>query len=394
MSNVKEITRKKKGVVYQTVVDLGRDPRGRRVQRRVTARTKRDLKEKVDALRAERRSGVPVMRERETLGRLADRWLMAKEHTCAHRTFASYRDIVASFIKPQLGEIALTKLSPEHIESAVSVGRSMPRRDHRKTKKDGPLLLADRTLRYALIVLRSLLNYGVHVRAIATNPAAFVELPRVKAYEAAVLPIDRFAQLVTFSQTWRDGDLSLHLLLAAAVGLRRGELCALRWGDIDLDAASLTVRHALEVRRDGTGLSLKEPKGKKVAVLALPELVVEALRNWRSRQAARLGTVTPETPVLDTNGEWSHPDWLSKATMRCMRAAGVPGVRLHDLRHSFGSWLADAGTSTRVLQQSLRHSSLTMTEHYTSQVAQAQRDAVDALGSKLRDAGIPRQPSR
>jgi len=78
--------------------------------------------------------------------------------------------------------------------------------------------------------------------------------------------------------------------------------------------------------------------------------------------------------------------------MRCIGASGVPRVRLHDLRHSYGSWLADAGVSTRVLQESLRHSSLTMTEHYISQVGQAQRDAVATLGAQLRDAGVSAQP--
>ncbi|NNM92080.1 MAG: site-specific integrase [Candidatus Eremiobacteraeota bacterium] len=390
--SVKEISRKRKGTVYQTVVDLGRDPQGRRVQRRVTARTKRDLREKVDALRAERRNGVIVTRGRETLGALADRWLSSKRDACAHRTYASYVDIVESFIRPQLGHLTLRSLSPEDVERALNTWRVAQRRDHRKHSKTVPALLSNRTLRYIATVLRTLCNYGVRMRAIATNPAEFVALPRSEDYEATVLPIDRFAQLLQFARTWHDGDLSLHFLLAAAAGLRRGELCALQWGDVDLQHATITVRHAIEVRRDGSGIGINEPKGKKVAVLAIPEVLVQALGEWRAGQTLRLGSVTAETPVLDTEGAWSHPDRLSKITMRCIRASGVPRVRLHDLRHSYGSWLADAGVSTRVLQESLRHSSLTMTEHYTSQVGQAQRDAVATLGAQLRDAGVSAQP--
>lgn len=391
--SVKEISRKRKGTVYQTVVDLGRDPQGQRVQRRVTAPTKRDLREKVDALRAERRNGAVVTRGRETLGSLADRWLSSRQGVCAHRTCASYADIVESFIRPQLGHLTLRSLAPEDVERALTTWRVAPRRDHRHQRKTEPALLSSRTLRYILIVLRTLLNYGVRMRVIATNPAEFVELPRPEDFEATVLSIDHFAQLLQFARTWRDGDLSLHFLLAAAAGLRRGELCALRWADVDLQRATITVRHALEVRRDGTGIALKAPKGKKIAALAIPDVLVQALHERRAAQESRLGSVTAETPVLDTDGDWSHPDRLSKVTMRCIRASGVPPVRLHDLRHSYGSWLADAGTSTRVLQQSLRHSSLTMTEHYTSQVGQAQRDAVATLGVRLRDAGVSASPA-
>uniref|UniRef100_E6PHX3 Phage integrase family protein n=1 Tax=mine drainage metagenome TaxID=410659 RepID=E6PHX3_9ZZZZ len=261
--SVKEISRKRKGTVYQTVVDLGRDPQGRRVQRRVTARTKRNLREKVDALRAERRNGFIVTRGRETLGALADRWLSSKRDACAHRTYASYVDIVESFIRPQLGHLTLRSLSPEDVERALNTWRVAQRRDHRKHSKTVPALLSNRTLRYIATVLRTLCNYGVRMRAIATNPAEFVALPRSEDYEATVLPIDRFAQLLQFARTWHDGDLSLHFLLAAAAGLRRGELCALQWGDVDLQHATITVRHAIEVRRDGSGIGIKEPKGKK-----------------------------------------------------------------------------------------------------------------------------------
>ncbi len=389
--SIKEISRKRKGTVYQSVVDLGRDPHGQRVQRRVTASTKRDLREKIDALRAERRNGAIVTRGRETLGALADRWLSSKLKACSHRTYASYVDIVESFIRPQLGHFTLRSLSPEHVERALSIWRVAQRRDHRKRSDTAPASLSNRTLRYIVMVMRGLCNYGVRVRALATNPAEFVELPRLEEYEARVLPIDRFAQLLHFARTWPGDDLSLHFLLAAAAGLRRGELCALQWGDVDLHNATITVRHAIEVRRDGTGIGMKEPKGKKVAILAIPEVLVQALQEWRTRQEARLGNVTAETPVLDTEGGWSHPDRLSKIAMQCIRASGLPRVRLHDLRHSYGSWLANAGTSTRVLQQSLRHSSLTMTEHYTSQVGQAHRNAVATLGMQLLDAGVSAQ---
>ncbi len=135
---------------------------------------------------------------------------------------------------------------------------------------------------------------------------------------------------------------------------------------------------------------LKAPKGKKLAILPIPDVLVRALREKRAAQASCLGSAAP---ALDTDGDWSHPERLNRVTMRCVRASGASPISLPGLRHFNGSWLADSSTSTRVLQQSLRHNSLTTTEDNISHEGQAQWGAVATLGVRLSDAGVSASPA-
>lgn len=408
--------KRKKGVVYQSVVDLGYED-GKRVQRRVTARTKRDLKEAIDKLRLERPSGLQPRRGKDTLGQLADRWLESVKGSVENRTYASYADIVDAFIKPKLGTVRLQSLVLADIEEAKKKWLDTDRRDQRKEPKTpGPgrgrkpkeppvkrktLKLSKTTVRYILTILRMVLNYGVLDRAIITNYAKLVRMPKAEDFPSKILKPEQFAMVLEFARTWREGDVSLHLLLAGSLGLRRGELCGLTWGDIDLDASTVTIRRAIEVRRGGQAeavvagkesrLREKSPKGGRVATLPIPSIVIEALRDWQERQLDRLGAISPATPVLDRNGGWAHPDTIGKSILKCIGKSGAPKVRLHDLRHSFGSWLANAGVSMRVMQEQMRHRSGRMTEHYTQRVEPAQRAAADEMDRLLRATRVGRE---
>lgn len=88
------------------------------------------------------------------------------------------------------------------------------------------------------------------------------------------------------------------------------------------------------------------------------------------------------------DGAFPHPDTVGKEIWKIIRKSGLPQVRLHDLRHSFGSWFAIAGTSNRIMQKQMRHKSSKMTERYTKRIEPAQREAADILDERLRAAGI------
>lgn len=359
--------------------------KGERRRRRFVGKTREAVRQK---LLAAQREGVSrgTRSGARTIADLADAWLRACERRIEHRTLSSYQDVVEAYIKPQLGTLRKERLDPAAVERAMRAWISAPRRDKRTDAHGARLRLGPTSVRYNLTVLRILLNWAVKMREIPSNPADAVQPPRTLDYEAQVLSPEEFADLLTFARTWPAGDYSTHLLVAAATGVRRGELCGLQRGDVDLEQQIIDVRRSVVVRRDTYRLALKMPKGGKGQAIAVPALVSEALRAWMDAQAQRLGHVSDATPVFDADGGLSHPDTLGKDLWRMMHAWGKRAVRLHDLRHSFGSWLASAGTSDRVLRAQLRHASQKMTDRYTKRVDVAQRAAADALDERLRTA--------
>jgi len=391
--------KRKKGNVFYAVVFLGRGATGKPIQRRVSATTKRELFRKIEDLKSKARSGQAITSGNKTVSDLLDDWLAAAECEVANRTYASYKDIADTFIRPTLGKTRLRNLKPVHVRSALEAWKKWPRRDGPRKKKnsskhDRPMTLSATSIYYTMIVLRTALNWGVKMHELSYNPVPAVMPPLPREYDANVLEPEEFGRLLQSAKRWPTGDYSLPILLAAAAGLRRGELCALRWADVDLKKCTIEVANTLEVRRgrasdDTQPLALKEPKGGRGRdghgpLVAIPSLVAEALAKWRIEQAKRLGTISPTTPVFDADGDVRHPDTFGKEIWRIIHAADVPNVRLHDLRHSFGSWLANAGTSNRVIQKQLRHRSAKMTERYTKHVEPAQRDAAEALDLVLR----------
>jgi integrase len=183
-------------------------------------------------------------------------------------------------------------------------------------------------------------------------------------------------------------DLSALWLLALNSGIRRGELLALRWQDVDLDRGALAIRRTLT---RGTGaLTFGEPKSKAGRrSLALPAVCVDALRAHRVKQLeTRLsfGSAWNDTDLIFERGDGSllHPNTLLNAFFRLTAAAGVPRIRFHDLRHTSATLMLANGEHPKIVQERLGHSDISMTlNRYSHVTMDMQRDAADRLAELL-----------
>lgn len=155
-------------------------------------------------------------------------------------------------------------------------------------------------------------------------------------------------------------------LLALRTGLRLGEICALRWGDVDLDRKVLTVRRSWSAGHETS------PKSGKARTLPMTDDLVAEMRWRRARTSSVCVFPASDGERLDRN-RVKHPFW------RCIKAAGVPEIRIHDMRHTFASQLVTAGVSLRVVQDLLGHSTITMTERYAHLAPEVRHDAVGVL---------------
>ena len=181
------------------------------------------------------------------------------------------------------------------------------------------------------------------------------------------------------------------VLLALATGMRRGEILALRWGNVDLDRGSLRVVESLEQTK--AGLRFKAPKSEKARAVTLPAFAGDELRRLKCEQAEellRLGVRQSSTTLLcaRADGEPMPPRSLTHEFAKVTgRVKDVPRVRFHDLRHSHATQLLLAGVHPKVAQERLGHSSISVTlDLYSHVTATMQEDAATKLDLAFRSA--------
>jgi len=321
---------------------------------------------------------------RITLREWLTNWLAAVRTEVAPKTHERYGEIVQNFLIPALGNFPLVGFTPSVIQNAYIPWATSGRLDGRKGG------LSPRTRRHIHRVLHTTLNRAVEQQVIARNPAQTLRkrLPRVERREMETLSPDQSAQLLEAIKHTR---IYWPVLLALSTGMRRGEVFALRWKNVDLERGSLCIMESLEQTK--ARLRFKAPKTDKIRVVTLPAFAIEQLRLLKRRQAEellQLGTrQTGDTLVCARrDGLPLQPQSLTHHFNRLIsRIKSLPKVRFHDLRHSHATQLLLAGVHPKVAQERLGHASITTTLDLYSHVTETmQSDAAERLDAAFRDA--------
>lgn len=334
------------------------------------------------------RYGVVTVDPRMTVAQYLASWLTLLEGPGSKVKAAAlhaYRNHVDAHIVPAIGAIKLTNLHVGHVEAAKSEWSSK-RRSGKKERT-----LSARTVRHIFTTLNTL-NRAKRQRLIAVNPCELTEAPTVEREEIKSLGVPQATALL---RAFEGTPLDAAIVTALGTGLRRGELLALRWRDIDLDVPALTVNRAIE--RDGGSSRFKDPKTKRSRrTINLPVFVAERLRRHRVEQAERflgdgLGRPNADTLVFERGGEAWIPNSFTTFFWRTLHDAGLPHCRLHDLRHSFASMALEAGVDLKTVSSALGHSTITTTAdvyaHLTSSLMRDAAAKIDAaIGGRLRRA--------
>lgn len=280
-----------------------------------------------------------------------------------------------------LGSKILSKLQPIDISEAYARALESGRRD-------GNGGLSPRTVHHMHRILYSALDQAERWKLIARNPAALLEKrDRPKLERKSVKTIDAPATAAVLDAA-RERRLFIPLVLGALCGLRRGEITALRWRNIDLDRGQLAVGASTE-QTDAGAIREKEAKSGRARTVALPSLAVEELRRWRLAQAEtllRLGIRTDDNwhVVTGPDGSPIRPKSLTYAVSRFMKEWGVT---LHGLRHSHASHMLASDVHPKVVQEWLGHSSIAITmDIYSHLMPNIQVDAAAKIDAVLRAA--------
>jgi len=304
-------------------------------------------------------------------------WLDTVREEVSPKSHERYAEIVNNFLTPALGNLLLNKLAPTHIQRAYNDWATGGRRDG---KSGG---LSPRTRRHIHRILRSALARAVEQQLLARNPAdAFKKrLPKVERRSMTTLTAEQSALLL---ETINHSRVYWPVLLALATGMRRGEILALRWKNVDFERGTLRVMESLEQTK--AGIRFKAPKTDRHRAISLPAFAVEELRRLKRRQAEELLALgvrqSGETLVCGrADGAPHQPDSLThEFTYLIGRVKDLPRVRFHDLRHSHATQLLGDGVHPKIAQERLGHSTIATTLDLYSHVTDTmQTDAAQRL---------------
>ena len=376
------ITRRGKNS-WRVKFDIGRGPDGTRRTRYLTVRgTKKDAQGAlIDALKAAK-DGTFVDSSKLSVGEFLEKWLTDYAASAVSaKTYERYREHVDKHLVPGLGTIALKDLKPLDIQGYYAKALTSGR-----IKGDGGL--SPRTVHHHHVVLSQALGRAVKWRLLAINPVEAVDPPKVHQQEIEVLDDDDLVKLLRTGQSTRYYPA---ILLAATTGMRRGEILGLRWRDLDLDSAKLSVAVTLEETK--SGLRLKAPKTRNSRrTITLPAVTVEVLRRHRAqvlRERLALGLGRDDDGPVFANFEGGHlpPRNFTKAVTRLVKQAGVRPITLHGLRHSHITSLLRAGVNAKVVSERAGHASVAITLGlYAHALPDMQAEAAAKVDAALRSA--------
>jgi integrase len=351
---------------------------GRRHRKTVYGQTEREVLQKLGQLRAARDRGIDLLAPSWTVGRWLDAWLSeikAFDGT-RPRTLERYRGLADRYVKPVIGGVRLDKLTPAHVQRLV-----METRNSRTSRGTAP---SAATLRHVYKLLRNLLGDAYRMELVTRNVATQVKAPPLARQRRPDLSIAEAKRLLRVIEGER---LEAFYVLALTTGLRRGELLALRWDDLDLASRQLDVRRALQ-RVDGK-LRIIEPKTPtSLRTVVLSKLAVRYLQEHKKRQdaerAAR-GDAWREHGLVfaSTIGTPIEPRNVNRRWDELRKRAGMSQLRLHDLRHGCATFLLAQGVPARAIMEVLGHAEIGVTmntyAHVLPKLRQEAADAIDEL---------------
>jgi integrase len=335
------------------------DANGKR--RYVSGKTKAEVRAKLRTLLADRDEGVAYDSENLAMGGYLDRWLGALEGSVRDRTWQRYEEVVRLHLKPTLGGVKLDKLNALRVQNVYSQKLNAG--------------LSPRSVEIIHITLHKAPKQAVRWSLVPRNVAEAVTPPRPPKRE--ITPLTQ-QQLRALLETARNDKLYALWVLACTTGMRNGELLAVQWRDIDLEAGTL------QVKRTVFGGKVSPPKtasGRRT--IRLSKLAIAALRKYSDSVADRhtsewvFGS-RAGTPI-------SVHNLHNRSWKPLLERAGLPaGTRMHDLSHSAATLLLSKGVAVKVVSEMLGHADVSTTlSIYAHVLPDMQSVAADAADQAL-----------
>ena len=365
--------------VWLVRIYLGRDETGKRIYLNKTIHGPRKAAQAwLNQRLTERDAGIAVKPAQQTLNEYLDRWLeTAVKPKVRPKTWMGCRSLLHNHIRPALGARPLAKIKPLEVQQAF---QDMIDRG-----------LSARTIEYTRMVLRQAFKQAIQWRLLTFNPCDGVQIPRRQRREMQALSPEQARRFLVVARGTRYGML---FELAITTGLRPSEYLALKWEDIDFERGTLSVVRSLDAMPGG-GYRLEETKTRnsRRVVKLLPGVLRALLEHRQAQQRLReeAGERWNEQGFVFTNAEGGPLDGhnlSSRHLRRILKEAGLPQIRLYDLRHTAATLALSAGVPVKVVSEMLGHSSVALTlDVYSHVLPHMQEDAARRMAALLEDSG-------
>ena len=373
MASIKKKTNKKGEVSWEVTFELGVDPVTEKRQRRsITVKgTKKQAQAVMDKMKVELERGYfndpSSMLLKDWMLQWLDNYLPNIEAT----TRTHYRNAINTHIIPDLGHVMLKHLKTTDIQAWVNSLQN----------KKG---LSPKSVRNIYLNLQAALAKAVVLRMLPYNPCEGVVLPKAKKYQATIYTVQEMNHLLDVA---RGTDMFIPVLLATNLGLRRGEVLALKWEHIDFENAVVHICENKVITEDGA--LTKAPKSAAgVRDISLGSGVLTELKHAHAqynRNKLSMGARFKDSGFVfsQADGRDYRPESLTRMWRRFLEKHQLKDIRFHDLRHSCATALLEAGVDPKTVQNRLGHSDITMTmniyAHCTQNMDRNAAQKLDAL---------------
>jgi integrase len=301
-------------------------------------------------------------------------WVESYKVNVSASTYKRYKELLATAIK-YIGKIELQKLSPLNIQTL-------------NNKLINECKLSNATILKVYRTLSLALKQAVGWNMISANPCVNIKPPRIVKKEMKVWTEDELKKFLFES---RGEHIYLHIAIAAATGMRLGEICALRWDCVDLKKGEITVRRT--IKRFGKELVVKEPKTKSsIRRISIPDDLKDMLTFHQKRQES---LIKDNDKYNDKNyvcawvddGRPYDPDNVSKNFRKLLTKYSMTKIRFHDLRHTHATILLLHDVPAKIVSERLGHSSIGITlDTYSHVLPSMQKSAAEKLNGLFSNA--------
>lgn len=351
---------------YSIKISLGLDPATKRYKQQwVTVQgTKKDAERRLAELLHQLDSGVYMKPGKTTVADFLQLWLRDYvKPNLSPRTAEGYEQIIRCYLIPAFGDMLLSQLRPDHLQKYYSTKLASGRRR-------GPGGLSARTIRHHHTTLHKALQTAVEWGLIIRNVADAAKPPRARSPEMQTWGED---DIIRFLEAAKNTPYYALFYTALFTGMRRSELLALRWQDIDFLYAQAYINRSLHHLKDGTYVFTQPKSEKSRRAVALSPSVLTVLDDYRkTRVAEHLLLATPLTDdelVFSNLGKPLRPDTITRAWSALAARAGVKVIRFHDARHTHASLMLKQGIHPKIVSERLGHSNISITLDTYSHVA-------------------------
>ena len=366
------MVRKRDDGRWEGRIVVGHKENGDSIFRYVYAPTQKELSAKlrqnIDAYQ-----GVDLTEDSSmTLGEWLDQWLNDIAGTIRPATLIRYRGTVENHIRPKLGNKIISQVTPKDIQ-----------RLYDKLAQSGNLHtgagLSGGTIYGIHGMLHEALQAAQQTHLIASNPTEQVTVPKFTYGSKQILTeeqLDVFMKVIAEDEIWYD-----FFYTELTTGLRRGEICGLKWEDFDEVAGTLKVCRTV-YRETGGGLTAGDTKTSAgVRKIVLPASTVQVLRERKKSALTEWIFPNPLKPEQPTN-----PGAAYRQLKALLKRAGLPNIRFHDLRHTFATHALASGVDVKTLSGILGHTRAAFTlDTYTHTTGDMQKRASEVVGDFLTD---------